>query len=109
MVDATTLASVVNGATIKDAVAYRIHRKSGGEYGVSANPLASLAEIFNDYNQFQPQNLMLEYITSSNGSIPVKKFPYSASAPKLSYLTTHTQEIEPTNFTIKTSYEALIG
>jgi hypothetical protein len=44
---------------------------------------------------------MLEYVALSNGSIPVKKFPYSASAPEWSYLATHTQEIEPTDFTCR--------
>ncbi len=59
----------MNGATIKDAVAYRIHRKSGGEYGVSANPLASLAEHKNDiavYLRFLTNNLRI--ITSTGDS-----------------------------------------
>jgi hypothetical protein len=72
-------------------------RKSGGEYAIAANPLAALAEIFNDYDRFQPQNLMLQYVTKEPGSRPVKKFPYEASGPEWSYLATYTQELEPTN------------
>jgi hypothetical protein len=49
-------------------------RKSGGEYAIAANPLAALAEIFNDYDRFQPQNLMLQYVTKEPGTRPVKKF-----------------------------------
>jgi len=43
-------------------------RKSGGNYAVPANPLASLAEIFNDSDNFVPQNLMLRYVTSQQHS-----------------------------------------
>ena len=115
-------AAVTNGQTTKDDIARLIHlfkepmaqrhwtdlysvlsraeldaRKSGGEYAVAANPLASLAEIYNDYDQFLPQNLMVEYVIQSPGSRSVKKFPYSASSPEYSYLATHTHEIEPSN------------
>ena len=115
-------AAVTNGQTTKDDIARLIHlfkepmaqrhwtdlysvlsraeldaRKSGGEYAVAANPLASLAEIYNDYDHFQPQNVMVEYVIQSPGSRPVKKFPYSASSPEFSYLATHTHEIEPSN------------
>jgi hypothetical protein len=72
-------------------------RKSGGNYAVPANPLASVAEIFNDYNNCVPQNLMLQYLTSQQGSRPVKNFPFEANSPEWSYLATQHQEIEPTN------------
>ena len=76
-------------------------RKSGGEYAVAANPLASLAEIFNNYEDFQPQNVMVEYVTAQPGGRAVKKFPFAASAAEWSYLATHTQELEPTNISRK--------
>ncbi len=56
-------------------------RKSSGEYVVAANPLTSLAEIYNHYNRFQPQNLMVKYIIPTPGAHPVKTFPFSASSP----------------------------
>jgi hypothetical protein len=119
------MAAVVNGVTTKDGVLHTSYickepltqwhwtdlsgelscpqldiRKSGGEYAVSVNPLPSSVEIFNYYDRFWPQNLMLEYVASSPGSCPIKKFPYPASAPEWSYHATHKQEIEPTNLTL---------
>jgi len=52
-------------------------RKSNGEVAEAANPLDCLAEIFNDYSTFMPQNAMVKYV-SVNGN-PVKKQPYQAS------------------------------
>jgi hypothetical protein len=45
--------------------------KSGGDYREAANPLSNLAEMFNNYNTFQPQNNMVTYITVTPGSKPV--------------------------------------
>jgi len=70
-------------------------RKSGGEYAVAANPLASLAEIFNNYEDFQPQNVMVEYVTAQPGGRAVKKFPFAASAAEWSYLATLTKNWNP--------------
>ena len=72
-------------------------RKSGREYSESANPLEFLAEIFNDYNSFQPQNLMVQYVSQSPNSRPIKKFPYVASSSEWAYLSTFTHELDPTN------------
>jgi hypothetical protein len=72
-------------------------RKSGGDYGEAVNPLSNLAELFNDYDKFQPQNNMVTYITVTPGTKPVKKFPWELSALEWSYLTTLCHELEPTN------------
>jgi hypothetical protein len=72
-------------------------RKSGGDYGEAANPLSHLAELFNDYDKFQPQNNMVTYITVTPGTKPVKKFPWELSASEWSYLATLCHELEPTN------------
>jgi hypothetical protein len=46
-------------------------RKSSREYSESANPLEFLAEIYNDCDNFQPQNLMVQYmlLALQNGPI----------------------------------------
>jgi hypothetical protein len=49
-------------------------RKLAGEHSEAANPLDCLAELFNDYKTFQPQNAMVKNI-SVNGQ-PVKKHLY---------------------------------
>jgi hypothetical protein len=72
-------------------------RKSSGEYAEAANPLESLAEIFNDYEDFEPQNLMVKYVTLAAHAPPVKKFPYAASMPEWTYLATFTHDVDPTN------------
>lgn len=76
-------------------------RKSGGEYGIAANPLASLAELFNDYDNFSPQNLMVRYATPAAGGRPSKVCPYQASASEWSYLATFTHELDPSNVSRK--------
>jgi hypothetical protein len=54
-------------------------RKSNGEHSEAANPLDYLAEIFNDYETFCPQNAMVRYVSPGAGLPPVKKQPYQAS------------------------------
>jgi hypothetical protein len=76
-------------------------RKSGGDYGEAANPLSHLAELFNDYDSFQPQNNMVTYITVTPGTKPVKKFPWEPSASEWAYLATLCHELEPTNMARK--------
>ncbi len=39
-------------------------RKSSREYSELANPLEILAELFNDYDSFQQQNLMFQYVNA---------------------------------------------
>ncbi len=72
-------------------------RKSSREYLESANPLDFLAEIFNDYNSFRPQNLMVQYVSQSPNSRPVKKFQYVPISSEWTYLSTFTHELDPTN------------
>jgi hypothetical protein len=124
--NAEAVSATANSASTKDDIARLIHlykeplaqrhwtdlysvltrseldaRKSDGNYGVPANTLSSLVDIFNDYDNFVPQNLMLQYVTSQQGLRPVKKFPNEASSPEWSYLVTQCQEIEPTNLSHK--------
>jgi hypothetical protein len=37
-------------------------RKSAGHVSDAANPLSCLAKIYNDYDAFTPQNLMVQYV-----------------------------------------------
>jgi hypothetical protein len=76
-------------------------RKSSREYSESANPLEFLAEIYNDYDNFLPQNLMVQYVSVSRNSRPVKKCPYVASSAEWSYLATFTHELDPANLSRK--------
>jgi hypothetical protein len=63
-------------------------RKAPPAYSEGANPVSHLAEVFNDYEGFTPQNLMVEYLSPGINLPPVKKNPYQSSAPKWSYLAT---------------------
>ncbi len=47
-------------------------------YNEASNPLTYLAKIYNDYDDFRPQNLMVQYVPGPHG-VPVKKPPYQAS------------------------------
>jgi hypothetical protein len=73
-------------------------RKASEEYSEDANPLEHLAEMFNDYDTFCPQNVMVQYVAGPGGS-PVKKSPYVASSPEWSYLASFTHELDPCNLT----------
>jgi hypothetical protein len=72
-------------------------RKSTGEHSKVANPLECLAELFNDYNNFRPQNAMVQYISNGTSGQPVKKQPYQASSSEWAYLANYTHDLEPTN------------
>jgi hypothetical protein len=61
----------------------------------AANPLSSVAEIFNDDDQFQPQNLMVAYDVTVGRS--VKKSPWECSSDEWEELSIQTSDIEPTN------------
>ena len=76
-------------------------RKSAGVQSEAANPLSSLAERFNDYESFQPQNVMVQYVCHSPNSLPIKKQPYQASCAEWSALANHCHDIEPTNLSRK--------
>ena len=72
-------------------------RKAPPAYAEGANPLSYLAEVFNDYDGFVPQNLMVEYSSTGNASPPVKKTPYQPSSTEWAYLATFSHDLEPTN------------
>ncbi len=74
-------------------------RKAQGACAEAANPLSHLAERFNDYDEFTPQNVMVEYFSPGVDEIPMKKNPYQASSPDWAYLATFTNDLEPTNLT----------
>ena len=76
-------------------------RKSSGANSDAANPLSCLTEIFNDYERFQTQNLILEYINGPNNH-PIKHFPFKPSIDEWAELACHTHDIEPTNMSRKT-------
>jgi hypothetical protein len=75
--------------------------KAPPAYSEGANPLSCLAEVFNNYEGFTPQNLMIEYFSPGINLPPVKKNLYQSSAPKWSYLVTFTHDLEPTNLARK--------
>jgi hypothetical protein len=72
-------------------------RRSAGAVSEAANPLGCLAAIFNDYDSFTPQNLMVAYTYDRQLKVPVKKVPYQASSEEWSELANHTHDIDPTN------------
>jgi hypothetical protein len=47
-----------------------------GPLSDAANPLSCLAKMFNDYSEFQPQNLMIKYVNDFATELPKKKNPY---------------------------------
>jgi hypothetical protein len=72
-------------------------RKASAVYNEVASPLTYLAEIFNDYESFRPQNLMVKYVSRGPNEHPVKKMPYQASETEWAYLSNFTHDLEPTN------------
>jgi hypothetical protein len=72
-------------------------RRSVGAVADAANPLGCLATIFNDYDGFKPQNLMVAYTYDWALRVPIKKVPYQASSDEWSELANHTHDLEPTN------------
>jgi hypothetical protein len=72
-------------------------RKAAPAYAEASNPLCLLAEIFNNYDEFTPQNLMVEYVSTGIDQAPVKKQPYQPCGTEWAYLATFTNDLEPTN------------
>jgi len=72
-------------------------RKASAVYNEVALPLTYLAKIFNDYESFRPQNLMVKYVSRGPNEHPVKKMPYQASETEWAYLSNFTHDLEPTN------------
>jgi len=76
-------------------------RKSNGELSEAANPFDCLAEIFNVYDNFRPQNAMVQYVSNGSQEMPVKNQPYQASSSEWCYLANYTHDLEPTNLSRK--------
>jgi hypothetical protein len=71
-------------------------RRTAGPQSDAANPLSCLAEMFNDYNEFQPQNLMIKYVHDDATGAPKKKNPWEPSHDDWAELSTQTYDIDPT-------------
>jgi hypothetical protein len=72
-------------------------RRTSGPASDAANPLSCLAELFNDYAEFCPQNLMVAYVHDPAVGRPVKKSPWEASSEEWEELSVQTYNLEPTN------------
>jgi len=44
-------------------------RKTSGEHSEAARPLSYLAEMFNDYQGFRPQNVMVTYVSAGPNQV----------------------------------------
>ncbi len=71
-------------------------RKSARHVSDAANPLSCLAEIYNDYDSFTPQNLMVQYVAGGHDCL-VKKTLFVPSSTEWKTLANETHDIEPTN------------
>jgi hypothetical protein len=78
--------------------------RTAGPASDAANPLSCLAEIYNDYEQFQPQNLMVAYVNDPGTEKPAKKNPWEPSSEEWEELAIQTYDIEPTNITRRNIY-----
>ncbi len=90
----TNLHGVMNRAELDS-------RKAPAVYAEALNPLCHLAEIFNDYDGFRPQNLMVHYVSPGINLPPEKKQPYQPSSSEWAHLSNFTHDLEPTNITRK--------
>jgi hypothetical protein len=72
-------------------------RKASAVYNEASNQLTYLAEIFNDYEEFCPQNVMLQYISTGQNQRPMKKNPYQASQTEWAFFSKLTHDLELTN------------
>jgi hypothetical protein len=72
-------------------------RKSNGPLSDAANALSCLAEIYNDYESFCPQNLMVQYVSTGRNQRPVKRTPFAPSSEEWAVLANETHDIKPTN------------
>jgi hypothetical protein len=75
-------------------------RRRAGPQSEAANLLAALAEMLNDYSNFTPQNLMVQYTSSGSGH-PVKVSPFHPSSDEWAALANYTHNIDPCNVSRK--------
>jgi hypothetical protein len=71
--------------------------RTSGAASEAANPLSCLAEIFNDYEEFQLQNEMGAYEQDPATGTTCKKSPWEPSGEEWEELSIQTYDIEPTN------------
>ncbi len=76
-------------------------RKAPAVYAEKSNPLCHLAELYNNYEDFCPQNLMVQYVSPGINLPAVKKQPYQPSSSEWAHLSNLIQDLEPTNTTQK--------
>jgi hypothetical protein len=79
-------------------------RNTTGPASDAANPLSCLAELFNDYAEFTPQNIMVAYVHDPAAGKPVKKGPWEANSEEWEDLAIQTYDIEPTNLARRNIY-----
>jgi hypothetical protein len=72
-------------------------RRTAGAASDAANPLSCLAEIFNDYAQFTPQNEMVAYEADPVSGKPRKKTPWESNGEEWEELSVQTYDIDPYN------------
>jgi hypothetical protein len=75
-------------------------RRTSGPASDAANPLSCLAELFNDYDQFQPQNQMVAYVYDPATRTSKKK----ARGKPAVMIGIQTYDIEPTNVARRNIY-----
>ncbi len=72
-------------------------RKTDGPLSDAANALSCLVQIFNDYETFCLQNIMVEYVPAGRNQRPIKRTPFAPSAEEWAVLANKMHDIYPTN------------
>jgi hypothetical protein len=78
-----------------------MHNGLLGPLSDAANPLSCLAEMFSNYFEFQPQNLMIKYVNDPATGLPKKKNPWEPSHDDWAELSLQTYDVDPTNISRK--------
>jgi hypothetical protein len=68
---------------------------SDGLLSAAANAPSCLAEIYNNYESFCPQNLMVEYVHAGQNQRPIKRTPFAPSCEEWEVLANKMHDIEP--------------
>ena len=81
-----------------------------GTLADETNPWPALAARFNDYDDFIPQNVMVQYKSSSSStsSRPEKVSPWKAASSDFTVLATHCYDLEPTVKQLKLCFPFLL-
>jgi hypothetical protein len=83
-------------------------RRTTGPASDAANPLSCLAEIFNSYDEFKPQNEMIAYENDAVSGKPRMKSPWEPSSEEWEELAIQTYDIDPTNLARRNVYRDAI-